>query len=409
MNKDVFRICVVSPLYHPSLGGLGRQAQLLTERLAEDGGEVFVIARRMKGMPYAVFSNKVKVYRAWSIKPYLHNFEEVRLINILVSLTFSISCALLLFQKRREYDIVHFHGASLPLFINLPLLKLLKKKVVAKIASAKLGIEAGSLKGRYFGIGNLIIKFLQTVDAFIATTAEIEDGLKKDGFTAAKINRIPNFVDFSLFMPSSSDLKGKTRAVLGLRSNQLVTFSGRFIQRKGIDFLLKAWKDVIKDIPDAKLILLGDGPLFSDMKSLAAELGISGSVDFRGHVHNIADFLQATDIFVLPSLQEGMPNSLLEAMACGLPVVATRIGGVVDIVKDGGNGILIEPADTQGLADRIVRLLNDSEFARKIACNAFQTIKNSYSIDSIARRYIELYKQLLRGQNSFRKDQVHRL
>ena len=151
------RVCVVSPLYHPSLGGLGRQAQLLTERLAAEGLNIFVIARRMKGMPQATYSPAVKVYRAWSIKPYLHNFEEVRLINILVSLTFSLSCALLLFQKRREYDVVHFHGASLTLFFNLPILKIFGKKVIAKVAAAKVGTEAGSLKGHYFGIGNLII------------------------------------------------------------------------------------------------------------------------------------------------------------------------------------------------------------------------------------------------------------
>src|SRR3989344_1794594 len=397
MNKNASRICVVSPLYHPSLGGVGKQAQLLTERLAEEGVNIFVIARRMKGIPPAVFSNKVKVYRAWSIKPYLHNFEEVTLINILLSLTFSLNCALLLFQKRREYDIVHFHGASLPLFINLPLLKLLKKKVVAKVASAKIGTEAGSLKGHYFGIGNIIIKLLQMVDAFIATTAEIKDGLEKDGFTVAKINRIPNFVDFSLFMPSSAGLKGKKRAELGLGSSQLVTFSGRFIQRKGIDFLLQAWKNVVKVSPKSKLLLLGDGPMLQEMRNSASQLEIKDSVYFLGHTQQILDFLQASDIFVLPSLQEGMPNSLLEAMACGLPVIATRIGGVMDIVKDGENGILIEPADPQGLADGILRLLNDSEFARKIACNAFQTIKNSYSIDSIAARYIELYRQLLKA------------
>lgn len=395
MKSSNAKVCVISPLYHPSLGGLGRQAQLLTERLAEKGVRLFVIARRMKGMPQAVFSHDVKVYRAWSIKPYLHNFEEVTLVNILVSLTFSISCGFLLFRKRKDYDIVHFHGASLPFFINLPLLKIMKKKVVAKIASARLGIEPGSLKGRYYGLGNLIIKLLRKADVFIATTGEIEEGLLQENFPKPKINRIPNFVDFRLFSPASLDIKNKIKTKLEFGNAAVVTFSGgQFIPCKGLNFLIEAWRDVINVFSDARLLLLGNGPTMEDMKKLAMTLGIADSVEFCGRVSQITDYLHATDVFVLPSLQEGMPNSLLEAMACGLPVVATRIGGVVDIVKDGENGILVEAGDSKSLARGIIRLLNDREFAGHIASNAFQTIKNFYSLDSIAPKYVELYRRL---------------
>jgi len=120
MSHELKRVCVVSPLYHPSLGGLGRQAQLLTERLSAEGVDIFVIARRMTDMPPARFSPGVRVYRAWSVKPHTHTYENVNPLNILISLTFSLSCMFLLFRKRKEYDIVHFHGTSLPLFISLP-------------------------------------------------------------------------------------------------------------------------------------------------------------------------------------------------------------------------------------------------------------------------------------------------
>lgn len=386
---------MVSPLYHPSLGGIGKQAQLLTERLAEEEIRVFVIARRMKGMPPAVFSQKVRVYRAWSIKPYLYTYEKVELINILVSLTFSVSCALLLFWKRKEYDIVHFHGASLPLFFNLPLLKILRKRVIAKVAAAKVGTEAGSLRGRYFGLGNMIIRLLHMVDAFIATTTEINEGLQKDGFSLKKINKIPNFIDFTIFSPGSSHVKSKIKMKLGYKNNKVVTFSGRFIPRKGVNFLLEAWGEVVTNFPDLRLLLLGDGPLLEEMREQVTGMGIDSSVDFKGSVHHIIDFLHATDIFVLPSLQEGMPNSLLEAMACGLPVVATRIGGVVDIVRDGENGILVEPGDSKGLVRGILKILQDEDFARSIASNAFQTIRECYSLDKIVPRYVELYKSLV--------------
>lgn len=394
------RVCVVSPLYHPSLGGLGRQAQLLTERLSEEGVEVFVIARRMKGMPQAVFRPNIKVYRAWSIKPYLHNFEEVTPINILVSLTFSISCSFLLFWKRKDYEVVHFHGASLPLFFNLPGLKVLGKKIVAKIAAANIGTEAGSLQNRYRGLGNLMTKLLQMVDTFIATTTEIEAGLLRDGFPASKIVRIPNFIDSSQFFPASDDEKLKAKERIGLKDYKVVTFSGRLIERKGIDFLLESWRDVARQCPDAKLLLLGDGPLFENMKKKAADLGIGNSVIFQGYVHRITDFLHATDVFVLPSFQEGMPNSLLEAMACGLSVVATKIGGVVDVIKDKENGLLTLPDDSKDLAEKILILLRDKVLGKHISSNALKTIKDCYYLDGIIRRYMDLYEDMVNTKHT---------
>lgn len=394
MVKEDLNVCVVSPLYHPFLGGLGRQAQLLTEKLSNEGVRVFVIARRMKGMPPAEFNPRVPVYRAWSIKPYLYNYEGVNLVNIFTSLTFSLSSCYLLLKKRKDYDIVHFHGASLPLIINIPLLKLLGKKVIAKVAAAKVSVEAGSMRGCFFFLGNLIIRLLKKVDMFIAISAEIEENLKSDGISQNKIKRIANFIDFTQFFPLSAESKIGLKEKLGFRNVPLVMFSGRFIQRKGINFLLQAWKNVVKVSPESKLLLLGDGPMLQNMRNSASQLEIKDSVYFLGHTHQILDFLRASDIFVLPSLQEGMPNSLLEAMACGLPVVATRIGGVVDVVKDGENGVLVEPCNSQDIARGILKLLRDKEFARHIAFNAFCTIKNLYSLDSIAPKYIELYKGL---------------
>lgn len=388
------RLCVVSPLYHPSLGGLGKQAQLLTERLAEKGVNVFVIARRMKGMPPAAFSKEVKVYRAWSISPYTHTFEKVRPVNILISLTYSISTAFFLFSKRNDYNIVHSHGAGFPLFICLPLLKLLRKKVIAKVASSNQGIELGSLSGRYIGLGSLMTMVLKRADIIVATTVEIEEALKKDGFQAERIKRLPNFIDINLFSPASADEKEALKKRLGLGGQRIVTFSGRFIECKGVAFLLRAWKDISAKIQDVRLALLGDGLLFSEMKSLAQEMGISDSVFFYGHVSDIRDFLHATDVFVLPSLYEGMPNSLLEAMACGLPVVASRIGGVVDIVKNGENGIITEPGDANSLASGIGKLLADKNLADTLAFNAHKTIREAYSLDNIAMKYIEFYREL---------------
>lgn len=394
-EPQTISICVVSPLYHPYLGGLGRQAQLLTERLAEEGMEVFVIARRMKGIPHAEFHPEVRVFKAWSLRPHVYHMPDVNLSNLLTSLSFCISCALILWRQRRRYKVVHFHGAGLPLILNLPLLKLLKKKVIAKVAAAGLGTEAGSLKGRYLGVGSLMAKALRWVDAFVATSDEIREGLLNDGVDERKIWRIPNFIDLKTYKQVEPSTKKELKKRLGLPDTPLVLYSGRFVVRKGINYLLEAWVGVQKDFPQARLVLLGEGMLFNEMKRLAEDLGISTTTYFLGHVTNVQEYLYVSDIFVLPSLQEGMPNSLLEAMACGLPVVATKIGGVVDIIEDGIDGVLVEPGNVRGLADKIIQLLRRKDIAERVAHNAYHKIKNHYSLDSVAQRYIQLYRSII--------------
>jgi glycosyltransferase involved in cell wall biosynthesis len=393
MSKRDCRVCMVAPLYHPSQGGVGKQAKLLTERLAAEGVTVMVITRRMKGLPPAIFPPEVRVFRAWSLKPYLHTFEDVTLANILVSLSFCLSCALLLVHNRREYTIVHFHGASLPLVICLPLLKLMRKRVVAKVAGT-LGTEAGALRDRYCGLGNLLIRLLRRVDRFIATSSEIATGLLHDGFSQETIVRIPNFIQTESYPPVASDLKTQKKKAAGLRSGPIVTYSGRFITSKGLAYLLGAWQVLASRQPTASLLLLGDGPLLADMRRLAAELKILDRVDFRGHLADVREYLQATDIFVLPSLQEGMPNSLLEAMAAALPVVATNIGGVRDVLDHGQNGWLVAPRDAAALAAGLETLLGDVRLARKLAANGFRTILDRYSLDGVVLKYIELYQKI---------------
>ena len=393
MGEDTFKICVVSPLYHLSLGGLGRQAVALTEMLAERGLNVFVVTRKLDVSP-CDFKDDVPIFRVWALRPKTYMLEDITLTNILISISFSISCALLLFKKRRDYTIVHFHGASIPLFINLPILKFLGKKVIAKVAAAKLGAEAGSLKGKYSIFGFLLRIALKRVNVFVAISKEIEEGLLEDGILLQRIQNIPNFVDTKIFSPAK---KEKIKENLNICGKKCVIYSGRLVARKGIEVLLLAWKDVLKIFPEARLIIIGEGPLERNLKNMADQLDVENTVGFIGRVDNIIDYLHATDIFVLPSFQEGLPNSLLEAMACRLPVVATRIGGVVDVVKDGENGILVNPGDSNDLTEGLLRLLKDDELAAYIALNAYKTIRNSYSIDSIATRYIELYRQLLKA------------
>jgi glycosyltransferase involved in cell wall biosynthesis len=373
---------------------VGRQALALTEKLESLGVKVFVIARKMKGTPECILSRRVPVYRAWAFRPHMHILEEMTVLNLITSLSFCLSTAIMLFRKRKEYDLVHFHGASLPLITNILPLKLYGKKVLAKVAAAKLGTEAGSLHGRYFLLGKILIWMLKKVDCFVAISEEIKNGLLNDGFNQA---RIPNFIDQNLFHPSGKESGDQIRKKLGFTDGKIMTFSGRLVERKGVGVLLEAWRKLIQDRKDVLLIILGSGPLEKKLKNQSRLLGIEENVKFCGFINNIGDYLAATDIFVFPSFQEGFPNSVLEAMACGIPVLSTKIGGVVDVIRDGKNGLLVEPDNVNQLADALKKLISDAEYASTLGKNALKTVRENYDINLIANKYVELYERLMKN------------
>jgi glycosyltransferase involved in cell wall biosynthesis len=390
-----FRICVVSPLFHPDLGGVGRQAVLLTTKLKEAGIELFVLARKMKNVPEFKLSSDIKIYYIPAFRPGVHNLEEKNFSNLLTSLSFSLMMAIKLFVMRKRYELVHFHGASLPLVICLPLLKLLKKKVVAKVLASRLGTEAGSLKGRYFFFGDIVAYIMKKVDSFIAISQEIVDGLKGDGICTEKIKRITNFVDTARFSPANEDERERLKKMLSLEGKFVINFTGRIVARKGIDILINTFAKNKELLSSAIFIIAGTGPDEGRIKNLVLELGINENVRFLGHTSEPVKYYQTSDIFVLPSFAEGMPNSLLEAMACGLPAVASKIGGVVDIVEDGKSGILFDSGDVSGLASAMIKLLNDAELRQRLGDEARKRIVEGFSIDRIADEYVKLYADIM--------------
>jgi L-malate glycosyltransferase len=391
------RLCVVSALYHPDLGGLGRQAQLLSERLRKGGVELFVIARKMEVNDRASFSASVEVVRVPSLFPKHHILEEISLKNILVSVIFSLGCLVVLIRRRRSYNLVHFHGASIPLFVTLPCLKWMGKKVVAKVAAANLGTEAGSLSGRYWVVGDLLSGLMKKVDIFIAISEEIKTGLLQDGVPRERIRRIANFIDPSRFHPPEPGEKEVRKADLGYAGKLLVLFAGRLVPRKGVEFLLKAWQNLSSGFPDARLLLLGDGPLLSPLEKMASAFGISESARFLGRVDNVDEYLRAADIFVLPSLQEGLSNSLLEAMASGTAVLATRIGGVTDVVEDNVDAILVGPGDAVDMAEGLRVLLGDESVRGRCSSSAAEKMNRLYSLESRVEKYVALYVDTFGG------------
>jgi glycosyltransferase involved in cell wall biosynthesis len=182
------------------------------------------------------------------------------------------------------------------------------------------------------------------------------------------------------------------RSVLAREDGTPVVLTvARLDGQKGIHHLL----DAVSAVPNASFAIAGDGPNRAALEAYAASVGVSDRVRFLGHRQDVPSLLAAADLFVLPSLYEGLPLSVLEAMASGVPVIATGIGGTDEVVRDGETGTLVPPADPAALAAAIVRTLGDRERASRLALAARALVAREYSVASMVRSVSQLYDALL--------------
>ena len=166
---------------------------------------------------------------------------------------------------------------------------------------------------------------------------------------------------------------------------------------KNHELLLRAAAGLVRRFPDLRLQFVGDGPRRGALAALAQSLGLERHVEFLGHRDDVADLLAAADIFVLPSRSEALPNSVLEAMAAGLPVVASAVGGLTDVIDDGRTGALVPPDDPVALATAMQRILEHPRLADTLGTNAREAVIGRYSFDRMANEFEALYRSQLNG------------
>jgi len=169
---------------------------------------------------------------------------------------------------------------------------------------------------------------------------------------------------------------------------------GRLQPQKGHRYLLEAFAGVIRQIPETCLLVIGEGPLRKQLEQQAAGLGLAGRVRFLGDRSDVADLLPLLDVYVHPSLYEGMPNAVLEAMAAARPVIATHVDGTQELIVDGQTGWLVEPADPATLAERMAFALRRPEGARRMGLAAAERIQARFSVDRMIAAYDTLYLRL---------------
>lgn len=228
------------------------------------------------------------------------------------------------------------------------------------------------------------------VDSVVVVSANVRDFcLSHIGLPADKLVVIYNGVD----LPNNRlALQEESRAELGLPLDvPIVGAVSRLDPVKGVDVLLQAFASV----EDAHLAIVGDGPERVPLAVLADDLGVSNRIHWAGHRRDVPRLLPAFDLFVQPSLHEGLPNAVLEAMAAGLPVVATAVGGTPEVVDDEVTGFLVPPRDPQALAQGLRALLHNSDLRRKMGRAGRDRVEQYFSLKQMVKQTQALYERLL--------------
>jgi glycosyltransferase involved in cell wall biosynthesis len=221
------------------------------------------------------------------------------------------------------------------------------------------------------------------------TSANLE---KYEKIPRAKIETIPNGIDGSAFdIPVDRVAR---RRELGIPADAMVLgIAARLSPPKGVTYLLKALPEVVRRLPNVVLVVAGDGPLEQGLKAESESLTLGSHVKFVGPRADMPELLKLFDLYVLPSISEGLPMVLLEAMAAGCPIVSTRVGGVPSAIESGVNGLLVPPQDPASLARAIVLALGDEALRRRFALAGKQAFAARFSAQTMTRRYERLYRR----------------
>lgn len=372
--------------FYPHIAGAEQQAQRLSEQLTALGWRTAVLTRRHNPRypylpPVQETINGIPVYRVYS-----------RGSSKVASLLFVLSGLWHLWRNGRG-QLYHAHDLGAPALLGILAKLILGGRCLVKIRSGKSKYERRlrSVSGR---LQFWVLR--RMVDCFVAVSQEGVGMLRDYGIPEHRIAYIPNAVDTDYFHPATVAEKTQARHRLDLPlSKSIVLYIGRLLPVKGVDVLLNAWQQLPSEHRNRSLLLIvGDGPEAHRLQHFVAEHSLGESVCLAGRQENVLDYLHAADLFVLPSRSEGSSNALLEAMACGLPVVASNVGGSADIVEEKRNGALFEVENYNQLAQKLTSILSMPEQWAQMGICARQGVLVHAGLSHTVAQLNEVYNQL---------------
>ncbi len=385
------RVVMLTGAYPPELSGGGAQCRALVRELREQIEVRVLTTSTDPSLPADDRVDDVPVRRV----PI-----DIRRAGSTIRAGWAIAREL--HRRAKDYDVLHLHGFSRKSILAIAAAKALRKRIVIKLTL--LGEDdPATIRAR----GRLDWWAYTQADAFIAVSPQLRQRCMSAGLSP--IQWIPNGVDLARFRPSDPSERPALRAALGLPADlPLVLVVSIFSPRKQPGLLLEAWRAMSQAGHRVALAFVGGiGPRCHEIdptlaRQLRAEVARLDP-DTRARVHfidatpRIEDYYRAADVFALPSMSEGLPNALLEAMASGLPCVASRLPGVTDaVIEHGANGLLHAPDDAVELAALLQRILQHPDDAARLGRAARATIEQRFAMPQVAAHYLDLYDRLMK-------------
>jgi len=376
MNRRPLKIAITC---YPVPGGSGILATELGAKLAERGHEIHFISHalpfRLDRFDVDLFFHEVETpqYPLFKYPPY----------------TLSLTSKMIEVSRQFDLDILHVHYA-------------IPHATAAFLAKQSMGPEGPKTLCTLHGTDITLVgtdrsffevtRFsIDAVDGVTAVSEYLKNKTVSEFGTQRPITVIRNFVDTTRFYPRPAKMCKQKYAPEG---EKLVAHLSNFRPVKNVIGVVQMFAQLRRRMP-AKLLLIGDGPQTAEAYSLAQSLGIKSDVKFLGNRDDVDEILCAADAFLLPSHYEAFGLAALEAMACGVPVVASRVGGVPELIDDGVTGFLVGPDDYEAGGERLYQILSDEKVAKEIRDAGLKSVQDNFTAEAVVPLYEDAYYELL--------------
>lgn len=361
----------------------------LSKRLQDKGFDIIVLAPHYyRSKKFEIIEN-MKIYRF----PYFYPYKYQKLcynggiLSNLKSIIAQIQLPLFIFAyiyyilkitKNEKIDLIHAHWIIPSGFVVSIVKSIIKKPFIVSVHGSDIASANNSF------IRCIIRHILRKVDICTANSNATKDLILAANGSYKRVDIIPMGVDTDKFEPFVQNKK------------QIILSVSRLNKNKGIDYLIDAMPKVVHKFSNVKLIVVGDGPEKDNLTNKIRKLNLENSVSLVGAIKNrdLPYYYNISDIFVLPSLKEGLGVVLLEAMACGTPVIGSNIGGIRDIIVDGQNGSFIEPGNSNNIAEKIIWILSNQEIRDTFSENGLKTVRERFSWDIVTEKFSNTYLYL---------------
>lgn len=381
----------------PYYGGIESYIQNLSKFLVKNGHNVTVITSKIpRNSPRLEHKEGIKIVR-------LTTPAIVSGFPLIPHLFFKLGAT------SKNADIIHAHinspsiieiAAFVSKISNRPLVVTYHADPIIQDLNTEASRYVKPILGTYLNKSMDLI--LKRAHKIIVTTPLY---MEKSNFLQNYLHKvvvIPNSIDIDFFREQNPQVIQDLKREYNLKNNRIILFVGRLVKYKGIEYLLKAMKTIIPAFKNICLLIVGDGPLRNKLEYLSNKMNLKSNIVFTGNVSNriLRNIYRIADLFVLPSISnsEGFGIVLIEAMAHAKPVVASNVGGIPHIVKNGFNGLLVAPRNYIELGNKIIDLLSDDIYSQKLGQRGQEYITKNYSWQQTVRQIIEIYRNISKSQ-----------